>query len=509
MPTHIQAPDGTVIEFPDSMKDPDITAAMGKLYPGPSKPSDEHTVLGFVKNLLTSGMGMAGNIGHALVHPIDTMQGMADVVAGGASKLGVHPPGKPLTAEEGKFTNLVNDYKQHYGSLHDIGETLYHDPARVGSDVAALAGGAGGVLKGGSRLAEAASLPRAASALNAGSKVAGVVGDVANPATLPLMGVGAGLKAVGPPLAESALGIRGQTHAFGATPGKAVLEETRGIRPSTIERSAQSKLGELNNALEGRAANTRAPASLVPARTVLENASAKAAGANSAATPAELSPMAQQLTEPRPGFTGATEYAPGAHTPISFQQQPVAGLVQPSGAPVTRPQLVRGPSPEPVVAAEQTPLDLLKMKRQFGQDFVNWNPVIPRSPGANTVGRQAYHALAQELNDVVPGAESLNQRISSLVPVAQRAKLTDLNAGPIQRGLNRFAAPTGGMIPALFGLREGGLPGLMTMIAGQETLGSPAVRMAAARGLFGGGKFLGSPTLRRSLPLVNTGERGQ
>jgi hypothetical protein len=35
MPTQVQAPDGQIIEFPDSMKDPDIEAAMGRLYPRP------------------------------------------------------------------------------------------------------------------------------------------------------------------------------------------------------------------------------------------------------------------------------------------------------------------------------------------------------------------------------------------------------------------------------------------------------------------------------------------
>ncbi len=34
----IQAPDGTLIEFPDSIKDADIEAAMGRLYPDPATP---------------------------------------------------------------------------------------------------------------------------------------------------------------------------------------------------------------------------------------------------------------------------------------------------------------------------------------------------------------------------------------------------------------------------------------------------------------------------------------
>lgn len=36
----IQAPDGTLIDFPASMKDPEIVAAMGKLYPAPKTPAE-------------------------------------------------------------------------------------------------------------------------------------------------------------------------------------------------------------------------------------------------------------------------------------------------------------------------------------------------------------------------------------------------------------------------------------------------------------------------------------
>ena len=63
-------------------------------------------------------------------------------------------------------------------------------------------------------------------------------------------GIGQGLKAVAPIIAETGLGLPKAARAFGKTPGKALLEETSGIRPETVAASAQERLGQLNPELE-------------------------------------------------------------------------------------------------------------------------------------------------------------------------------------------------------------------------------------------------------------------
>src|ERR1035441_7226102 len=50
--TQVKAPDGTTIEFPDSMKDQDIEAAMAKLYPPPA--ANKPSVLGTAGKILAS-----------------------------------------------------------------------------------------------------------------------------------------------------------------------------------------------------------------------------------------------------------------------------------------------------------------------------------------------------------------------------------------------------------------------------------------------------------------------
>lgn len=307
------------------------------------------------------------------------------------------------------------------------------------------------------------------------------------------------VKAPASPLAESAMGVRGPQRLNGATPGRAILEDTTGLQPENIQRSAQAKVNELDADLERRARQSKQPASLQPARDVGAKAIDSARAANSESAPREMQPMVDQLTTPRPGFQGAVEYPQGSHTPISFQQRPTGLLAPtPSGQPVTRLQLVRGTSPEPVIAAEQAPIDLLGMKRQFSKDFIdNWNPNRGSNQSLGTA-KQMYHAMDNELDRTVPGASAIDQRIQSLIPVIDRSELAARSASGIERALARIARPTGALAAGLTGMFEGGrkfgLPGALlggaAGLAAPEVVSMPAVQMGVARGLYGAGKAL-------------------
>lgn len=284
----------------------------------------------------------------------------------------------------------------------------------------------------------------------------GIGANLAAPAVVPKItkAVGAGLKSAAVPVAESALGIKAIQRAYGKTPGQAVLEETKGIKPSTVAASARNKMADLNTQLETAAANAQGPASLTPARNVIDTRAATAAAGNSAATPAELAEMRAQLTQPRPGFAGVVDPATGD------------------------------------IAADQSPANILRMKREFGKDFTKFNPLHPK--GEMGTARQVYRALDDELDRTVPGAPDLNQRISSLIPAAERAEETDLHAGIGQRLMHRAAAHTGALIGADAGYRAGGIPGAVAGFVLPEVAASPAGRMAAARTIYGTGKAVGS-----------------
>ncbi len=298
-----------------------------------------------------------------------------------------------------------------------------------------------------------------------------------------------------------ALRLPGKTEAFGATPAKAVLEETGplSVRPATIQRQATARIAQLGNELESRAATTTQPGSLAPARSVVAADIAKAGGRNSIAAPAELAPMQRFLTEPSPLFKGSTEYASGANTPISYQPTQ-SSILGPGGQPILgAPRVVRGPAPPLSVAEKQSALDLLGMRRQFNTDFVNnWNPAV-NTKGALGTARRTYGAIGNELDRIIPGGKELDQRISSLIPAADRARLTALAADTPERALARIARPTGGMLPAIIGGHLGGPIGAGAGLLLSELPGSAPFMMSAGRGLYGAGRVIGSGILGRAM----------
>jgi hypothetical protein len=257
--------------------------------------------------------------------------------------------------------------------------------------------------------------------------------------------IGEGIKAVAPKLAETAIGIRKNDRFYGRTPGVGILQDTKGIRPGTVADSANESLGRLTGQLENMADQSKAPASLAPARQVIADAVENAQRQNNPKAIAQLQPFAHQLS------TNVTNGLP--------------------------------------LAEVQNPRGLLNLKRGFGDAVSTWNPETTK--GVTSTGRQAYRALDQELDNAIPGAEPLNQRISSLIPVAKRAESAEHNATLGQRMAGRLAAHTGaatlGGIGAAGGYKEHGVPGAvlggLLGVAGPELTASPEFRMALARTL--------------------------
>jgi hypothetical protein len=288
----------------------------------------------------------------------------------------------------------------------------------------------------------------ATSALGAGVVNKAQGGDFSTGAAMGAGGqvLGQGLKAAAPLIAETALGIPKAARAFGKTPGAAIINETRGIRPETIASSAEERLGQLNPQLNAAAARSQIPASLLPARGIASAEIGKAQAQNAPRLYNQIQNMDSHLTS-------------------RFD----------TGAPI-----------QPNV----TPSELLDLKRGFGAEHVhNWNPEI--SDRAKGVGRQMYHALDSELDRTVPESAGLNQRISSLIPVSQRAESVSRGASVPQRVLGRFGAHTGALMGGTAGMlegrREGGTPGAivggLTGVLAPELIASPEAQMIAARSL--------------------------
>jgi len=370
--------------------------------------------------------------------------------------------------------------------------------------------------------------------------------------------VGQGLKAIAPSVAEKALGIRGKfDRAFNKAPGKAALSETTGIRPETISNQARERISQLSGQTERMAENASARPNPVRGMLPAPPQEIPLAPTPSPRNP-KMRPMAfnaevnpEEPMEPRSGNPMApiSEY-PGinphylsgsAHPELSGRIPTTQGvLIRPqeaSGAPLpaTVPNRTASLAPARGVVREAmgsavnqnaeglhgqlgnmqdfltrkfstgepipenvTPRQLLDLRRGFNEEHGRWNPEM--RDAAVTTGRRAYGALTDEFHRVLPEAETLDQRVSNLIPVKNRAQIKALGDDIPQRMLGRIGAHSGaalmGTAGAIEGKKEGGIPGMITGgLAGwavPEMIASPEGQMLAARALNKAGGLRGA-----------------
>jgi len=261
-------------------------------------------------------------------------------------------------------------------------------------------------------------------------------------------GIGQGLQSLAPTIAESSLGIRKLDRAYKMrTPGMAALEDTSGITPSAVEQSGQATLNKLTPQLKTlMRTNALAPVDLGKPLSVVTDAQNAALAKNAQGSFNQLNPMANHLT---------ANFATGQR----FGQ---------------------------MVPAE----DALNLKRGFGDEFVhNWNPETMK--GTRSVAAKAYGTLADEIHSSVPGSADLDNRISSLIPVVNRAESVSRGASSTQQMFHKLAVPTGAMAAPLgmaaYGYEKGGTGEAARKFAEGMAIpllvSSPTGQMALARTL--------------------------
>ena len=423
----------------------------------------------------------------AIRHPLDTAKGLYQASADQAAQVVPH-------LQRG-------DYSEAAG--HALGTIPLIGPgaAAIGEKM----GGKAPTFDKYGNVMEPGAEPDLAGGLGAAT---GMIGSIAAAPAL-ARGAGGVMKAAGRTGVRTALGIPAKAEAWGSNPTEFVLQRTSSVHPSGIASQAEGAVKGLTAEQESAAATSRSPAHLTPARNVVAGDISKAASRNSAAIPRELAPMQEFLTQPRPGFAGSTEFPEGAHTPISFQptQSPILG---PSGQPIAGPpRLIRGMPPEPVVSEAQSPLTTLGMRRQFDTDFIrNWNPTA-NTKGALGTARKVYHSLGNETDRVIPGGAARDEAIQSGIGARNAAEARALQASLGQRILGRISRPTGGLLPAIIGFHEGGLPGAMLGITGSEAAASPVPLMIGARGAYGAGRAVASPFSQRAAQVAPLLKRPQ
>lgn len=282
-----------------------------------------------------------------------------------------------------------------------------------------------------------------------------------------------GLKAIAAPLAETALGVRATDRipeinldeaAAKRSPGAAILAETTGVRPGTIASQSFKKVGTLTDTLDDAAREAEGPAYMGPARETAQSWNESALRRNEPSAINKTGNIVDQVSE----WSGA----PGVGNKV--------------------------PIPDQV-----SPYQMLTLRRGMGDVPRSWNPATT-TDFSSRAAKAVYGDLGDEVSRTVPGADELDNRISSLMPVAKRAGAADLNNGVTQRVLGRFARPTGALVGAGIGGTAGyehdGLRG--ALLGGAAGLVAPEV-FASPTTLMAGARAADSPAMARIVPAVS------
>lgn len=148
---------------------PDSATQQGTFTPKTFVP-EKKTIGGFLGNVGKSAVNTVGGIGSALINTVNP--DMEKNTVYNLGKLGVGAAELLIPGEQGAeqtARNVGNFYKQRYGGLSNIGNTLYNDPVGAALDASAVLGGAGAVAKGVGTIGKIDSLARLGSGLSEAS----------------------------------------------------------------------------------------------------------------------------------------------------------------------------------------------------------------------------------------------------------------------------------------------------------------------------------------------------
>ncbi len=168
-------------------------------------PPEKKTIGGFLKNTAKSAGRLVTDTGSAIVNIVNP--DMEKNTVANLSKLAVGAGQLLIPGEQGqedKARAVGNFYKDRYGGWDKIGNTLYNDPVGVVADVATVATGAGGALRGaGAAATKLGSVSRAGQLTRAGATLS-KLGNAIDPLLASTKLAGSGVRAAGSKLSSTA-----------------------------------------------------------------------------------------------------------------------------------------------------------------------------------------------------------------------------------------------------------------------------------------------------------------
>lgn len=234
--------------------------------------------LGFIKNYEMAGLsdglkagaqavmsvpkseyGLAKNTVEAVIHPVDTLQGLGNMVLGGirtgvksATGLDINPSQSGQQASD-TFSHVATALKDKYGSLENLQKYATNDPASFGADVLSLVGG-GAALAG-----KGASVDKAISdTASLVTKPISKITEGAGNATAGILGVETG---AGAPSIKAAVG--GSPEFTAAMRGQTTAEDIVNQAEQAFSTLKQNRASEYQGKLAEIAKNS-APIDITP-----------------------------------------------------------------------------------------------------------------------------------------------------------------------------------------------------------------------------------------------------
>ena len=214
----------------------------GRLFTAQTEQPSDFSLGKTIANIPASGARLVGDIIGLISKPIQTFEGLSDVIVGTISRAIPGEAKAPKLVEAEQSSRQIQEFfKDRYGSVESIQQTIQEDPVGVAADIAAILTGVGGAVRGGA---------------TAASKVAGV-----SRATQVAGRDGRAIQRAGTTIEPISLGIRATERitrpvrriakkTVGVT-GEVALGVTTGTSPETIRQAFLNPGQEFKQALRG------------------------------------------------------------------------------------------------------------------------------------------------------------------------------------------------------------------------------------------------------------------
>lgn len=410
---------------------------------------EKKTISGFLGNVGNSAINTVGGIGSAVINTVNpnmeknTIANLGRVGVGAAQLL---DPTQVLgTGQEQTARNVGRFYKDRYGGIENIKNTLYNDPVGAALDVSAVVGGVGGLAKGVAGLSTrgASSVSLASNAAKMGKFGSGLTraAEVVDPFML----AGKGITKVGKYVVGDAPEVLRTasndvlTKGYGQ-PGK--LEDISGV--------AGRPVGKLINDYKVYDRNPETIGSAITSASDAYDSLLRSAG-----SPISTKKLLESLD-------------------VQIKKLDNESLLSETAASqrdaliTRRSNLEKYLSENNAVPLNFSPETAVKMKTNIYKDVkpAAFNPSYAGS-GSQMAAKDAYRQLISSIDDSAPGTRQLGRDQSALM------QLQDVAETAMQRGKAKQGFGVGDSARIIAGGSAYGLPGAVATYAVGKIANSP------------------------------------